>query len=44
MGLRTTEATGLVGWIDQRLSIMDAWNNHLGKEEDHYSENEQEYS
>ena len=31
MGLRTTEATGLVGWIDQRLSIMDAWNNHLAQ-------------
>jgi hypothetical protein len=31
MGLRKTEATGLVGWIDQRLSIMDAWNNHLAQ-------------
>ena len=31
MGLRKTEATGLVGWVDQRLSIMDAWNNHLAQ-------------
>ena len=29
MGLRKTEATGLIGWVDQRLSIMDAWNTHL---------------
>ncbi len=31
MGLRKTEATGLVGWIDQRLPIMDAWNQHLAQ-------------
>ncbi len=31
MGLRATEAKGLVGWIDQRLSIMDAYNHHLAQ-------------
>ena len=31
MGLRKTEATGLVGWVDQRLPIMDAWNQHLAQ-------------
>ena len=31
MGLRKTEATGLVGWVDQRLSIMDAWNTHIAQ-------------
>lgn len=31
MGLRQTEAKGLVGWIDQRLSIVDAYNTHLAK-------------
>lgn len=31
MGLRTTEAKGVLGWIDQRLSIMDAYNTHLAQ-------------
>ena len=31
MGLRKTEATGFIGWVDQRLSIMDAWNTHLAQ-------------
>ncbi len=31
MGLRKTEATGLVGWVDQRLPIIDAWNQHLAQ-------------
>ena len=31
MGLRKTEATGLVGWVDQRLSIVDAWNTHVAQ-------------
>ncbi|HCL68275.1 MAG TPA: cytochrome b, partial [Gammaproteobacteria bacterium] len=31
MGLRKTEATGVIGWVDQRLSIMDAWNTHLAQ-------------
>ena len=31
MALRQTEAKGLVGWIDQRLSIVDAYNQHLAQ-------------
>lgn len=31
MGLRATEAKGVLGWIDQRLSIMDAYNTHLAQ-------------
>ena len=31
MGLRQTEAKGVVGWIDQRLSIVDAYNTHLAQ-------------
>ena len=31
MGLRATEEKGVLGWIDQRLSIMDAYNTHLAQ-------------
>ena len=31
MGLRVTEAKGLLGWIDQRLPIIDAYNKHLAQ-------------
>jgi ubiquinol-cytochrome c reductase cytochrome b subunit len=26
-----SQATGLLGWIDQRLPVVDFWNNHVGK-------------
>jgi len=31
MAGRETTATGVLGWIDQRLPIIDAWDKHIGK-------------
>ena len=31
MATRETTATGVLGWIDQRLPVVDAWNKHLGQ-------------
>ncbi len=31
MGLRKSTATGVLGWIDERLPVVDAWDKHLGK-------------
>ncbi len=31
MGLRETEATGLVGWVDQRFPLLKVWNEHLAQ-------------
>jgi len=31
MANRETTATGVLGWIDQRLPVIDAWNKHVGQ-------------
>ena len=31
MGLRNTEATGVVGWFDQRFPLLKVWNEHLAQ-------------
>ena len=31
MGLRETEATGVVGWFDQRFPLLKVWNEHLAQ-------------
>ena len=31
MATRETTATGVLGWIDERLPVVDAWNKHLGQ-------------
>ncbi|QGG80961.1 cytochrome b [Litorivicinus lipolyticus] len=31
MALRKSTATGVLGWIDERLPVVDAWDKHLGK-------------
>ncbi|MCB1641416.1 MAG: cytochrome bc complex cytochrome b subunit, partial [Xanthomonadales bacterium] len=30
-GERTSTATGLLGWFDQRLPVVDFWNKHVGQ-------------
>lgn len=30
-GERTSTATGLLGWVDQRLPVVDFWNKHVGE-------------
>ncbi|MFO1493353.1 MAG: cytochrome bc complex cytochrome b subunit [Lysobacterales bacterium] len=30
-GERTTTMTGLLGWLDQRLPVIDFWNKHAGQ-------------
>ncbi len=31
MGLRKTNEKGILGWFDQRLPVMDMWNDHMAK-------------
>ncbi len=31
MGLKETEATGLLGWVDQRFPLLKVWNEHLAE-------------
>jgi len=31
MGLRNTEATGVLGWFDQRFPLLKVWNEHLAQ-------------
>ena len=31
MASRESTATGVLGWIDQRLPVVDAWDKHIGK-------------
>ena len=31
MAGRESSATGVLGWIDQRLPVVDAWDKHIGK-------------
>jgi ubiquinol-cytochrome c reductase cytochrome b subunit len=31
MGLRKTEATGILGWLDQRMPLVKTWNEHLAE-------------
>lgn len=31
MANRETTETGVLGWIDQRLPVVDAWNKHIGQ-------------
>lgn len=30
-GERTSTATGILGWFDQRLPVVDFWNKHIGQ-------------
>ena len=30
-GQRTSTATGILGWFDQRLPVVDFWNKHVGQ-------------
>ncbi len=31
MANRETTETGVLGWVDQRLPVVDAWNKHIGQ-------------
>ncbi len=31
MGERTSTMTGVLGWLDQRMPVMDFWNKHVGQ-------------
>ena len=30
-GARTSTMTGILGWLDQRIPVMDTWNKHVGQ-------------